>query len=135
VNHSRKLDAAAAQFKKDQISVLVELGDLIDAADSVETEQGYLKTINQKFSKICPNRHYVLGNHCVDTLKKGGIPARCRAKRILLLFRSGRDFISSFLTPAFEVMASPMSEKLSMDRRQYSTSRARMAERRSQIQR
>ncbi len=65
-----KLDAAAAQFKKDQISVLVELGDLIDAADSVETEQSYLKTINQKFSKICPNRHYVLGNHCVDTLKK-----------------------------------------------------------------
>ncbi|MDB4368690.1 metallophosphoesterase [bacterium] len=65
-----KLDAAAAQFQKDQISVLVELGDLIDAADSVEIEQRYLKTINQKFSKICPNRHYVLGNHCVDTLKK-----------------------------------------------------------------
>ncbi len=65
-----KLDAAAAQFQKDQISVLVELGDLIDAADSVETEQSYLKTVNQKFSKICPHRHYVLGNHCVDTLKK-----------------------------------------------------------------
>ena len=65
-----KLDAAAAQFQKEQISFLVELGDLIDAADSVETEQRYLKTINQKFSKICPNRHYVLGNHCVDTLKK-----------------------------------------------------------------
>ncbi|MGI9497264.1 MAG: alkaline phosphatase, partial [Mariniblastus sp.] len=65
-----KLDAATAQFQKDQISFLVELGDLIDAADSVETEQSYLKTINQKFSKICPNRHYVLGNHCVDTLKK-----------------------------------------------------------------
>ena len=48
-----KLDAAAAQFQKDQISVLVELGDLIDAADSVEIEQRYLKTINQKFSKIC----------------------------------------------------------------------------------
>ena len=65
-----KLDAATEQFQKDQISFLVELGDLIDAANSVETEQSYLKTINQKFSKICPNRHYVLGNHCVDTLKK-----------------------------------------------------------------
>ena len=65
-----KLDAAAAQFQKHQISVLVELGDLIDAAETVEKEQTYLKTINQKFSKICSNRHYVLGNHCVDTLKK-----------------------------------------------------------------
>lgn len=65
-----KLDAAAVQFQKDQISVLVELGDLIDAADTVEKEQNYLKTINEKFSKICKNRHYVIGNHCVDTLKK-----------------------------------------------------------------
>ena len=65
-----KLDAAAAQFQNDKISFLVELGDLIDAADSVKTEQSYLKTINQKFSQICPERHYVLGNHCVDTLKK-----------------------------------------------------------------
>ena len=38
-----KLDAAAVQFQKDQISVLVELGDLIDAADTVEKEQNYLK--------------------------------------------------------------------------------------------
>ncbi len=65
-----KLDAAAKQFQKEPISFLVELGDFIDAADSVEKEQKYLKTINQRFSKICPNRHYVLGNHCVDTLKK-----------------------------------------------------------------
>ena len=65
-----KLDAAAVQFQKDQISVLVELGDLIDAADTVEKEQNYLETINEKFSKICKNRHYVIGNHCVDTLKK-----------------------------------------------------------------
>ncbi|MBT6643722.1 MAG: alkaline phosphatase [Planctomycetaceae bacterium] len=65
-----KLDAAAAQFQKHQISVLIELGDLIDAAETVEKERTYLKTINQKFSKICSNRHYVLGNHCVDTLKK-----------------------------------------------------------------
>jgi predicted phosphodiesterase len=65
-----KLDAAATQFQKYPISVLVELGDLIDAADTIETEQAYLHAINQKFSKICSNRHYVLGNHCVDTLKK-----------------------------------------------------------------
>lgn len=66
----RKLEEAANQFEKDQPSFLVELGDLIDAADSVETELAYLKTINREFSAICKDRHYVLGNHCVDTLKK-----------------------------------------------------------------
>jgi len=65
-----KLEAAATQFEKDQPTFLVELGDLIDAADSVDVEQRYLKTVNKDFSEICKDRHYVLGNHCVDTLKK-----------------------------------------------------------------
>lgn len=65
-----KLEEAAEQFEKDKPTFLVELGDLIDAADSVDLEQRYLKTINGKFSTICDDRHYVLGNHCVDTLKK-----------------------------------------------------------------
>lgn len=65
-----KLEEAADQFRKDKPSFLVELGDFIDAADSVAAEQRYLKTINKRFSAICENRHYVLGNHCVDTLTK-----------------------------------------------------------------
>jgi len=66
-----KLKEAATQFEKDQATFLVELGDLIDAADSsVDVEQSYLKTINREFSTICKDRHYVLGNHCVDTLMK-----------------------------------------------------------------
>jgi len=65
-----KLNEAAQQFQKDQATVLVELGDLIDAADSVSLEQGYLRTIDERFSAICKDRHYVLGNHCVDTLHK-----------------------------------------------------------------
>ena len=65
-----KLAEAAAQFEKDALSFVVELGDLIDAADSVETEQRYLKAINREFSAISKDRHYVLGNHCVDTLTK-----------------------------------------------------------------
>jgi len=36
----------------------------------VDVEQGYLKTINREFSAVCKDRHYVLGNHCVDTLNK-----------------------------------------------------------------
>ena len=66
----RKLEEAAKQFEADQPDFLVELGDLIDAADSVDTEHRYLRTVNREFSAICKQRHYVLGNHCVDTLKK-----------------------------------------------------------------
>ncbi len=65
-----KLEEASAEFTKDKIEFVVELGDLIDAADSVQVELGYLKTINKTFAAICKDRHYVLGNHCVDTLTK-----------------------------------------------------------------
>lgn len=65
-----KLAEAAERFEREKPAFVVELGDLIDAADSVETEQRYLKTVNEKFSAISKNRHYVLGNHCVDTLTK-----------------------------------------------------------------
>ncbi|TWU02326.1 metallophosphoesterase [Stieleria varia] len=65
-----KLDEAAGEFEASKPDFVVELGDLIDAADTVQLEQRYLSTINDRFSKICPDRHYVLGNHCVDTLNK-----------------------------------------------------------------
>ncbi|MEW4490933.1 metallophosphoesterase [Thalassoglobus sp. JC818] len=65
-----KLEEAGRKFEQDQPAFLVELGDLIDAADSVDVEQRYLKTVNKEFSAICNDRHYVLGNHCVDTLMK-----------------------------------------------------------------
>jgi alkaline phosphatase len=65
-----KLAEAAEQFGKDQLDFVVELGDFIDAADSVDLELSYLKRINRDFESISPKRHYVLGNHCVDTLTK-----------------------------------------------------------------
>ncbi len=65
-----KLDEAATAFEKHAPDCLIELGDLIDAADTVETEQRYLKTINRAFADICDQRYYVLGNHCVDMLRK-----------------------------------------------------------------
>ena len=57
-----KLEEAARQFERDRPSVLVELGDFIDAADSVDVEQRYLKTVDREFSSICEDRHYVLGD-------------------------------------------------------------------------
>lgn len=65
-----KLAEAATHFEKHPPNVLVELGDFIDAADSVKTELSYLKRINRDFASICKDRHYVLGNHCVHTLTK-----------------------------------------------------------------
>jgi hypothetical protein len=65
-----KLAEAAGRFAKDEPAFVVELGDLIDAADSVDTELAYLKRIDKEFSAVSKDRHYVLGNHCVDTLTK-----------------------------------------------------------------
>src|SRR5687767_14998533 len=55
-----KLAEAARQFEKDKLGFVVELGDLVDAAASVETEQAYLKRVNQDFSALSKDRHYVL---------------------------------------------------------------------------
>ena len=65
-----KLAEAGAHFEKDPPDFVVELGDLIDAADSVETELGYLKTVHKEFAALPGKKHCVLGNHCVDTLTK-----------------------------------------------------------------
>jgi predicted phosphodiesterase len=65
-----KLEEAAKQFQKDKPDFVVELGDLIDAADSVEVEKKYLARINKEFAALSGDKHYVLGNHCVTTLTK-----------------------------------------------------------------
>lgn len=65
-----KLAEAAKQFTTGKPDFVVELGDFIDAADSVETEQDYLRQVSEVFGTIPGPKHYVLGNHCVDTLTK-----------------------------------------------------------------
>ena len=65
-----KLTEAAKQFTTDKPDFVVELGDFIDAADSVESEQAYLRQVSEVFNTIPGPKHYVLGNHCVDTLTK-----------------------------------------------------------------
>lgn len=89
-----KLDEAAEFFQANRPDVLVELGDLIDAADDVEKEQRYLATINRPFSSIAADRHYVLGNHCVDTLTKDEFLAGVQRDRSYYSFdRCGIHFI------------------------------------------
>ena len=65
-----KLKEAGECFRAAGTAHVIELGDLIDAADSVAVEQEYLATIHREFAKIPGQKHYVLGNHCVDTLTK-----------------------------------------------------------------
>lgn len=65
-----KLVEAAEHWRDDPPALYVELGDFIDAAESVEVEQRYLQRIQREFAALGTDRHYVLGNHCVDTLTK-----------------------------------------------------------------
>ena len=84
-----KLAKASDKIRAANPDFMVELGDLIDAADSVETELRYLKRINQEFSQLAQQRHYVLGNHCVDTLKKEEFLSEVQQKKSFYSFDSG----------------------------------------------
>ena len=66
----RKLAEAAKEIAASKPQFVVELGDFIDAADDVATEKKYLHQINEAFTKIPGDKHYVLGNHCVYSLTK-----------------------------------------------------------------
>lgn len=85
----RKLAEAAGHFARAGVDLVVELGDLIDAADSVAAEQRYLRRINRDFGGICPQRHYVLGNHCVDTLTKAEFLGEVEQERSFYSFDAG----------------------------------------------
>ncbi len=65
-----KLAEARERFEKEKIDFVVEMGDLVDAAGSVDVETGYLKKINGVLTDLPCDIHYVVGNHCVHTLTK-----------------------------------------------------------------
>lgn len=105
-----KLAEAATQFEKDRADFIVELGDLIDAADTVETEQRYVKEINREFSAISKDRHYVLGNHCVDTLTKAEFLGGVEQKESYYSFDRG-DFHFVVLDACFRNDGEPYGRK------------------------
>lgn len=65
-----KLEAAVDHLGRQQPEFIVQLGDFIDKTDTVEREIGFLRTVDRVFAKAPCERHYVLGNHCIDTLVK-----------------------------------------------------------------
>ncbi|MAI71497.1 MAG: alkaline phosphatase [Rhodopirellula sp.] len=105
-----KLAKASETIRKADPEFMVELGDLIDAADSVETELRYLKRINQEFSQLAKQRHYVLGNHCVDTLKKEEFLSEVQQKRSFYSFDSGKTHFI-ILDACFRSDGTPYSRK------------------------
>jgi alkaline phosphatase len=89
-----KLAKAVEQFTRDKVDFTVELGDLVDAAKSVADETSYLKTINTQLARIPGDRHYVLGNHCVQTLTKGEFLAGIEREKSHYSFdRAGWHFV------------------------------------------
>jgi alkaline phosphatase len=84
-----KLAEAAKHFAEARPDFVVELGDLIDAADSVEAELAHLDRIDRDFAAISEHRHYVLGNHCVHTLTKGEFLGRVGRERSFYSFDAG----------------------------------------------
>jgi len=84
-----KLAEAARQFTADKPDFVVELGDFIDAAESVEAEQGYLRQVTRVFDTIPAPKHYVLGNHCVDMLTKDEFLAGVTRKESFYSFDVG----------------------------------------------
>lgn len=62
-----KVREAAKCFRENDVDFAVELGDLVDGAPD---DAALLRAINAVWEKAAPQRHHVLGNHCVARLSK-----------------------------------------------------------------
>ena len=89
-----KLRECIAVFNSLKPSFVVELGDIVDKAD-IETELGYLETINSIFREFNGERHYIIGNHDVATFSKSEFLTACGAEKSYYSFdRNGCHFIA-----------------------------------------
>ena len=77
-----KLKEAVAKFNEIKPAFVVELGDLIDQAATVEQEIAWLAEIEKLYAGLTCPRHYVLGNHCVATLTKEEFAANTGASKV-----------------------------------------------------
>lgn len=65
-----KVRESVAAFNSVRAELAVELGDFIDAAEDIDSELGFLATVEAEYEKFGGDRHYVIGNHCVWRLTK-----------------------------------------------------------------
>jgi predicted phosphodiesterase len=105
-----KLDEAVEHMNREKPALVVELGDFIDQADSVEKEIEWLKTMESHYAKLTMPRHYVLGNHCVGTLTKQEFAQHTKAAVSFESFEAaGMTFLS--LDACFRSDGTPYSRK------------------------
>lgn len=89
-----KLAEATGRFQQDKTDLVFELGDLVDSADSVEAEQGYLRRMVEGLAAAPGQHHYVLGNHCVYSLTKAEFLQTVGQKKTYYSFDfAGRHFV------------------------------------------
>jgi 3',5'-cyclic AMP phosphodiesterase CpdA len=81
-----KMRATADAVRAAKVRFAVELGDFIDTGvgeitdDVIARDIKYLKAIETEFARCGEERHYVLGNHCVDVLTKEEFAANCAGR-------------------------------------------------------
>ncbi len=105
-----KLKATHRATTQFQPQFVVELGDVIDAADSVEQEKKYLKTIHQHLAALPGANHYVIGNHCVYSLTKPEFLSVVGQKKSYYSFDAG-DFHFIILDGCFRSDGQPYGRK------------------------
>ena len=72
-----KLRAAVHALRTHNLDVLINLGDLIDAADTVEEEIATIREAVDILDRVDAEKHHVLGNHDVSELTREQFLAAC----------------------------------------------------------
>jgi len=105
-----KVKRALARLIEMEVDFVAELGDFVDRAPSVELELAYLEAIEKVYRSFPGPRHYVLGNHCVDTLTKEEFLAHTGAEKSYYSFDGG-DFHFIVLDACFRGDGVPYGRK------------------------
>lgn len=84
-----KIRECVSCFNQAGAALAVEVGDLIDAGETLEKEIGHLQMVEAEYAKFKGKRHYVLGNHCVFSLTKEEFYTHSRAQKSPYSFDHG----------------------------------------------
>jgi alkaline phosphatase len=105
-----RLRRAVDDFNRERLDFVVEMGDLIDEADTVEAELALVHQANAVLAQANAERHYVLGNHCIWTLTKPEFLGAVGRKESYYSFdRSGWHFV--VLDACFKEDATPYGRR------------------------
>jgi len=84
-----KLEEGLATFRKSKAEFLVCLGDLVDAARTLDEERALVAQAMGLIRGTQLPVHFVLGNHCVQTLTKQQFLEEAKQKRSYYSFERG----------------------------------------------